>query len=114
MKAEYEDCIRCGDETLVTNWDDLEGILVSDIVADTTPLTRLEEVACILIGRPTYILEATIIGTRRLSLRTPRTMAMTLPHPIAVLPHHRCGARHPGILTALTKPEPDQLTQPPF
>lgn len=113
--AQLDICPACNGQILVTNWDDLEGIEVDAYRVDNTPLTPQDEAACIIMDRRTYLLEETIVGTWRLSRRwADRMQIPDSPHPVAVLPHHKCGARYPTRIMPPARPTFNTTTPAPF
>ncbi len=115
-KVQQDVCPACKQPILITNWDDLAGVEVSTYRVDPTPLAVEQETVCIVIGRPTYLLEETIVRTWRLSKRyAGQRPTPTTPFTVAVVPHHLCGARFPAELDigALT-PIFTAATKPPF
>ena len=99
-RAELDTCPQCGSSILITNWDDLQAIEVTPYRVDPTALTTEDETVCIIIGRPTYLLEENMARNWSLSRRGPHEMSYPVsPRLIAVLPHHKCGARYPNELT---------------
>lgn len=90
-------CPRCKATVLKAGWDDLEGIRAA-IVADPTPLSEPEEVACILGDRNVYVLERTTANTYRLSLLHAYSRDRQVHAPALHLPAHRCHGRFPSVL----------------
>ncbi|PPH95152.1 hypothetical protein C5C95_16990 [Rathayibacter sp. AY1B7] len=108
-----DQCPRCSQPVLIYDWDDIDGVFLGPARVDPTPITPLDEVACTILDRPTYLLEKTIVGTHRLSRRWAITLRRHTPYAIAILPAHQCGARYPTTLADIGDVSIDELDTPP-
>lgn len=98
-QVQCDECPTCHRGILTTNWDD-QWAVQDSIVADPTPLTQQEEMACILLGRSRYVLEQTVAKTFRLGRITEYLGETRVFLPALHLPAHRCGARFSQPLPA--------------
>lgn len=102
--ARWERCTTCKELTLHGMDADMCAGMVT---ADPTPLSELQELACIIVGRPTFTLKAR--GTSY-ELNDRRDAHKYGPRPPThngrvVIPAHQCGARFPGFIQRPTTKE---------
>lgn len=106
-------CPRCSEPVLIYDWDDIDGVFHGPRKVDPTPISPPDEAACTVLGRPTYLLEQTVVGSYRLSRRFSHNLRRHTPYAIAILPAHQCGARYPTTLTDIADVTIDELDTPP-
>lgn len=116
-------CPSCGMVVIVTDATESDpSFLVSQRMIDPTPLTLDEEVACVLVGRPTWTWscrwQQEAVDLRGLLWWSGRPVETADTRP-TVLPEHVCGGRFTSTLqrprkppVSRVQPENDQSHQP--
>lgn len=112
--ATWQRCRNCNELTLHGMDAD---ICAEMVTADPTPLNPQQELACFIIGRPTFTLTPRA-GSTSYELSDRRTAYRYGPRPPdhgsrTIIPAHQCGARFPGFIKRPTTKE-TQGHEPPF
>jgi hypothetical protein len=110
--ARWQRCPTCDQLTLHGMDAD---VCAGMATADPTPLSPQQELACFIVGRPTYTLKPREKGYE---LSDRRCDYLWGPRPPdhrskTVIPAHKCGARFPGFIQQPTTQETHN-GQPPF
>lgn len=99
QRVQCDECPSCHAAVLTASRDDYWG-LDDAIICDPTPLTKPQEMACVLLGRARYALEMTAAKSFRLSRISEHLNETVLFWPALHLPGHRCAARFDQALPA--------------
>jgi hypothetical protein len=106
-RAQFTRCTRCG--SIIIHGLDADQ-LAQEVRADPTPITKDQEIACILTDRPTWQLA---IAGEEIKIIDRQLRWQTRPPKRPIVPDHICGLQFPGFVIPAQHPT-ERNKIPPF